>query len=443
MNRLIFSRGDLIALRNELLSSSLETSAFVLAYPVTTPAGHRLLVRRILRVPPEAYEERTPHSIRISPTFVAFALKAARIESLSVVLIHTHPFKGDVVASEVDLRGESLLLPVLRRRVPNVPHCRLIFGRDGFDSALLGLSTQQPLVIQDAGSLLSILENSRNDISQDVFDRQIRAFGLEGQSRLATLSVGIVGLGGVGSIVAQQLAHLGVSYFTLIDPDLLETSNLNRVVGGRAVDVGRPKVNVAADVIRQTRPSSSVREIQADVLLSRTARELLDTDVVFCCTDSQGSRALLTQMAYQYFLPVFDMGVRIEVVESKVEQITGRVQMLAPGISCLVCQNLLDPEAVRRDFLSASQRAADPYIVGATVPQPAVMSLNGTVASLGVTMFLAAVAGIPLRSRHQVVRFESGVVRSIVSEPDPRCVICSNIGAFGRGDAWHLPGRLE
>ena len=117
--------------------------------------------------------------------------------------------------------------------------------------------------------------------------------------------------------------------------------------------------------------------------------------------------------------------------------------MLAPGLPCLVCQNLLDPERVRQDLMTPAQRAADPYIVGAEVPQPAVISLNGTVASLGVTMMLSALAGLPISSRHQIVLFHKGVVRSASSTPQPTCVVCSRKGALARGDLYPLPGRPD
>ncbi len=444
MNRLVFRAGELDAFRDRLLVSSLETAAFVLARATPTlDGGHRLLVRRLISVPHDAYEVRTEQSIRLSPTFVAGVIKAARTASLSVILVHTHPFDGDVEASAVDLAGEDRLLPVLRRRIPGVPHGRLILGYRDIDSALfISPNETQELRVQGVGLDLTTMAVNVALKAEAVFDRQVRAFGAPGQSVLRTLRVAIVGLGGMGSIVAEQLAHLGLTKFMLIDPDLIEPTNLNRVVGATERDLGHRKVSVAAEAIRRIRPSADVTEVADDVLNTQAARRLLDVDFVFCCTDSHGSRALLTQMAYQYFLPVLDMGVRIDSTGGRVDQIAGRVQLLAPGLACLVCENLLDPEAVRRDLLTEQQRADDRYIVGSPDPQPAVISLNGTVASLAVTMFLSIVAGIPIRTRHQVVLFHAGTVRSIASDPDPSCVVCSASGASGRADEWPLPVRV-
>src|SRR5439155_306371 len=120
-----------------------------------------------------------------------------------------------------------------------------------------------------------------------------------------------------------------------------------------------------------------------------------------------------------------------------------RAQLLAPGLPCLVCHKLLDPEAVRRDLLSEDERANDPYIVGAAEPQPSVISLNTTIASLAVTMFLSAVTGLEVAPRHQIYLAQRGTVRAVESQPEPNCVVCSLREALARGDLWPLPWRAS
>lgn len=73
------------------------------------------------------------------------------------------------------------------------------------------------------------------------YDRQVRAFGPEGQAVLERMSVAIVGLGGTGSIVAQQLAHLGGGRLLLIDHDEFDMSNLNRLQGAMPAMSARPR----------------------------------------------------------------------------------------------------------------------------------------------------------------------------------------------------------
>ena len=66
------------------------------------------------------------------------------------------------------------------------------------------------------------------------YDRQVRFFGEEGQEKLESTSVGVIGTGGLGSHVVQQLAFLGIGEMLLVDPDVLESSNANREVGPKS-----------------------------------------------------------------------------------------------------------------------------------------------------------------------------------------------------------------
>jgi hypothetical protein len=69
------------------------------------------------------------------------------------------------------------------------------------------------------------------------------------------------------------------------------------------------------------------------------------------------------------------------------------------------------------------------------------VSLNGVVASLAVTMFLATFVGFAGTARYQVYRAESGTVRAVVAPRDPACIVCGSSGVLGRGDLVPLIGR--
>ena len=251
----------------------------------------------------------------------------------------------------------------------------------------------------------------------------------------------IVGLGGTGSVVAQQLAHLGVSHYTLVDPDIVDVSNLNRLIGATHADVGAHKVAVAKKLIIAIRPEAHCLEVIGDIADSDVAEQILGVDFIFACTDSMASRAVLNQLAYQYLVPCIDVGVAVGAAEQGIQYITGRTQMLSAGLPCLVCTEFLDAEQVRRELLSEEQRRQDPYIVGASVRQPAVISLNSTMSSAAVTMFLAAVTGIPSHARMVIYDGMRGTLRPNAMPPRPHCIVCSYEGALGRGSHWTLPTR--
>src|SRR6266496_143637 len=446
MSQLLFAGDALRSLRERLLASDLERGALLLAQPVSVASDSwRLLATETVFLEDQEYSRQSADGLEIPPHILARLIKRARYERQSIVLVHTHPWDGAIDPSPVDRAGETLLLPVMFSRVVGLPHARLILGRKDTHAALFErVDSEVGLDVTGIGASLAYAPTLRSEGELDrAFDRQVRAFGELGQRRLGRIRSAIVGLGGTGSIVALQLAHLGVSRFLLIDPDSIDRTSLNRVAGATEADVGSAKVQVAARTIRQVSPAAEVFTLQEDVVRQSIARSILGTDFFFSCTDSHGSRAVLTQLAYQYLLPGIDLGVRIEAVEGAVTHVVGRVQMLAPGLACTSCTGVLDPEAVRRDLLSDEQRRADPYIVGGIEPQPSVISLNSVVSGLAVSMFLAAVTGVPLRARHQIVLFDSGAVKPIANTPDPVCPVCSERGFLGRGDSWPMPGRPD
>jgi molybdopterin/thiamine biosynthesis adenylyltransferase len=223
----------------------------------------------------------------------------------------------------------------------------------------------------------------------------------------------------------------------------VEETNLNRLANAMPADVGKAKVDIAARYIKSASQGATANSVKGDVIYGRIARELLNADLFFGCTDTHGSRAVLQQLSYQYLIPYIDMGVTIIAAEARIKHVIGRVQMLAPGLACFACDGLLDPNEVRRDMMNEFERRADPYIQGAAEPAPAVMSLNGTVASIAVTMVLSAVAGIPANARHIIYNALAPSLRSARGEPKSDCYVCSRSGAFARGDAWPLLARQD
>lgn len=444
MNTLRFPNGELERLRMALLEDAPnEAAALLLAERVETGNGCTLLVNESIRVPRE-FANAGPYRIDISSEFIARVLKRARLGDLTLLFAHTHPFATYARFSAQDDAGERSILPSVFGRAPRGPHGAVVLSPSDASARVYHAPEQSPvnLRIAEVGRTLRAwpVSDSTEEPAAS-FDRTVRAIGAAGLRRLQELRVAIVGLGGLGSLVAQQLAHLGVEEFLLIDPDEIEASNLNRVVGASSGSVGMSKVDVASSMIRNIRPTASVEAIRGDVRDERDARRLVGVDLVFCCTDSHGSRAVLNQLAYQFFVPVIDIGVRIDAKDGKITSVVGRVQQLAPGLPCLICESLLDSEQVRRDLLTDVERKRDPYIVGAQEAQPAVISINGVAASLAVTMFLSVTCGLPLATRHQIYLADRGTVRNVTSVPAPTCFVCSKEGAFGRGDRRQLPWR--
>jgi len=431
------------ALERALLSDDVAEQCVILYASQTRRSDGltRLLVRELETPAPADYAAQGEYEAVLTPACVARVTKRARRARQSLVFAHSHLGSASPQFSPADDEGENHLARFLRWRQPGSLHAALVMSRGGLQARELDAGTAARVVV--LGETRSVFSDPSvpAEALATQFDRQVRAFGEAGQRAIEALRVAIVGLGGTGSIIAQQLTHLGVRNFVLVDPDVLEETNLNRVVGSVPADVNRAKVDVAADAILRLAPKALVLRVPNNVVRAGTARVLTDVDFIFGCTDSHGSRAVLQQVAYQYLIPCIDMGSTIASSDGRLISAYGRVQLLAPGLACLTCSNLLDSEEVRRDMMSEFEKKSDPYVTGERVRAPAVISINGTVSSLAATMFMAVVAGVPSQGRHLLYDVLRSMLRKVRATPTHNCYICSQAGALARGDNASLYAR--
>lgn len=276
-------------------------------------------------------------------------------------------------------------------------------------------------------------------VAEARYNRQELLFGRRGQEKLEALKVGIVGLGGLGSHVAQQLAYLGVFRYVIVDGDRLMLSNLNRVVGAVPGDlVGeRWKVDIVERLIRAVQP-------QAEVEVSRAWVEdavgcLEGVDVVVGCVDSDLPRLHLTKLCARTRTPYFDLASDTGD-EGDQAWYGGRVVTALGGDGCLSCLGLLDQRAMARSAMNPEQRAEDDRIYGVIETAlgntgPAVVSVNGVVASLGVTELMAWATRLRKPVRHLVYRGEQGHVRINTDQPTDDCYYCTILWPHSSGAA--------
>lgn len=211
--------------------------------------------------------------------------------------------------------------------------------------------------------------------------------GADSDEILAATRVGLVGLGGGGSHLAQQLAHLGVGRFVVIDPDCVEDTNLNRLVGATAEDAvrGTPKIEVATRVIRAVNPSADVLPVKRP--WQERGECLRDCAVIFGCVDSIRARNELEIAARRYLIPYLDIGMDVHPVGTEFA-ISGQVILSMPGELCMRCLGLITEAALARE--------AARY--GAAGGRPQVVWPNGLLASAAVGLFVQLVT--PWHTRH-------------------------------------------
>ena len=152
-------------------------------------------------------------------------------------------------------------------------------------------------------------------ITTDEQVRTVSAWGEARQQDLARLRVCIVGAGSVGGFIAEVLARTGVKNIVLIDYDKVEKKNLDRLASATRRDIGRVKVEVLAEHLREraTAEQFEVRAIEAAVYEEEAFRAALDADVIFSCVDRPWGRQVLNLIAYAHLIPVVDGGIAVRV----------------------------------------------------------------------------------------------------------------------------------
>lgn len=271
------------------------------------------------------------------------------------------------------------------------------------------------------------------------FDRNILFFGKEGQKCLSDASVAVVGVGGLGTHVVQQLALLGVGRLVLIDSEELDNTNRNRYVGVRHDDPvpGTPKVAIGERLALEINPQIKVLAIArplADLLSFQAI--ISESNFVFGCLDNDGARLVLNELCLAYEKPYFDLASGIDVDQGRYG---GRVCVRWKGAGCLVCHGLLDPVEAGMDLQGDDQRKNREAVYGMPIDSlgavgPSVVSINGIVASLGVTEFMLVVSGVrsepkPVLTYHG----DRGVVLAKSDPPRAGCFFCSLILGKGEG----------
>lgn len=213
-----------------------------------------------------------------------------------------------------------------------------------------------------------------NDLSRQSF------LGSNSDTLLKRTRVAIVGLCGGGSHVAQQLAHLGVGHFVVCDPDVVEDSNLNRMVGAASADAGtaRFKAEVIAERIRGVNPSAQVLACKGR--WQAYADQMRDVAAVFGCVDSYLERSQLETMCRRFLIPYLDIGMDVTETRSGFA-ISGQVIFSLPGLPCMRCLGFLNDEIL----------TAEAQRYGAAGGKPQVVWPNGVLASTAVGKFVSAI----------------------------------------------------
>jgi proteasome lid subunit RPN8/RPN11 len=416
-----------------------ESAAVLLAGSADSEHGHTLLARRLIWVPEDAYEVRERRRLAIRSGGYVPALGQAAAEGAHAIFLHTHP-GAPAVPSEPDERVDAELRGPFELRTCRA-YASVIVGGTPDEPRFSGHEQGEPFeALRVVGGRLRLLspEGSTTTAAGQAFDRHARAFGPDGQRLLAALRVGVVGAGGTGSAVCEQLARLGVGEILLIDDDNVTDTNLTRIHESARADVGRPKVEVAADAVKRIGLGTTVHVAVGRITELELAMRLRHCDVVFGCTDDNRGRAILSRVAYWYLLTVIDCAFVVDTAGEHIRGLFGRVSSVYPGAACMLCRENIDQALIAAESLEPAERArlaGEGYVPGLGAPDPSVGTYTTLIASFAVNELLARLFGYGGEHppSEMLLRLHDRYISN--RSPAPRAGhYCADRQIWGRGD---------
>ena len=231
-------------------------------------------------------------------------------------------------------------------------------------------------------------------------DKLAQTFGSGTLALLRTMRVGVVGCSGTGSIVVELLARNGIGELTLVDDDVVEEKNLNRIVNSSFEDARarRRKAATLKGAVERMGTGCRVECLQAQTDSAEVLAALVDCDVIFGCVDTAFGRYHLDCLASANLIPYFDVGVHIEADGQRGIQAADAVShYVHPQGASLLARGAYTMEQVaaenarRHDPAHYHRQRAAGYLAAVGDEQPAVISVNMQAACMAFNDFLARI----------------------------------------------------
>ncbi|MBA2681685.1 MAG: ThiF family adenylyltransferase, partial [Ktedonobacteraceae bacterium] len=406
-----FQHGDLARLRARLLEDVSREQFAVLLGKTQKINGHTIIkVVDLLFLEQADYAQQSVTFLRIKKDFIHRSLVELtnRYDVDTLIDVHTHPFSQRHVAfSPTDDADERGFFQFLNETFAGIKYASIVFSQRQY-SARVWTFRSHAIV---ARSALIKTQTSREGIeSSDVhasdekiavadgsiFQRSALVLGLDVMRTIMHDQViSVIGVGGLGSVLAEHLIHMGFHTINLIDPDVLEVSNLNRVVGAYYEDAKqkRSKVEVVRHHLTSINPHATVQAYHKDVHEKELESVLALSDWMIVATDTHASRLRVQELSIKYAVPLLSVGVNITVKENTIEDMSGEVITARVGDAlCLQCLNRINPiqvaserhpeKTIREELVKRG------YVTGKEIKEPAVKTLNTFVATMAVEVLI-------------------------------------------------------
>ena len=436
-----FKNQDFGRLRTRLLADlSREYYACLLGKKNVTENLCVITVADIYFVDAEYYQNQSVAALRVSGEFLRERLLELdrRIDVDTMIDVHTHPFsQSNVWFSGTDDRDEINFVKYLRAEGSEIFYASIVLSQTDYKARFWqtdknGTVYQTPAVIktQKLGEAIPSSDEKfrRRTLTKkkvdDMFNRSVLTLGLDNMRKITgDQIISVVGVGGIGSIIAEHLIHMGFHHINLIDFDTLEISNLNRIVAATYEDAvaKRIKVDAIRDNLLKINPKAKIFAFNNRVEDKKIERVIAGSDWIMVATDNHASRFQIQQLAFKYYVPFITAGVNITVDDGKIVDMSGEVILIRIGDRvCLTCLKRLKYNEIAKqmhpDKNVREGLVRKGYVQGLDVKEPAVKTLNTHLATLAVDTLINQYTQ---RQRDVVIRvFEDNFAPVIYEDTD-------------------------
>ncbi|CAM4025437.1 ThiF family adenylyltransferase [Paenibacillus alkaliterrae] len=431
-----------------------EAVALALCGAHSSESGVIITVHKIYPVP-YSICEREEDRIQWPADFAVNLLNEAASKQMRILKIHSHPYGYPEFSSTDDDSDYAFFRTAsewLDNENPGVSaimfpdlsiRARAVNGEGRF-------SDVESVLVAGSDIMFWKQQGSEGHI-QGYAERTAQTFG-EGTIRmLSELSIGVVGVSGTGSPVVELLYRTGVGELVLVDGDIIEERNLNRIFNSSMRDAGeqKAKVFVAEDAIKRSGLPTKVVPINDTLFNPDVVKRLAQCDVIFGCLDSVEGRSLLNSLSTYYCIPYFDLGIGLKADGmGGISQASGNAHYLQPGGSSLLSRKVVVQERLAAESLKRTnpaeyeRRRGEGYIAGVNENSPAVISINTLIAAVAVNDFLARIHPYRSFKNDELAVISMDLVNGRMISDTPDGEPCPFYSRFvGRGDISPLLGN--
>lgn len=323
----------------------------------------------------------------ISDSAITESLQHAVNEQVGTFHTHLHEFADGIPTfSGTDMSSLPQLPISAVDFTENEVHGLFLLSENGVNASVClpredTLRVVDQIVVIGSPLMLNCPKKKLKVGRTDRYDRQ-SFLGTFSQDTLSRITIGVVGLGGGGSHIIQQLAHIGIQNYILYDPDYVSKSNLNRLVGATVEDakVKRLKFDVACRMIKGLQHKANI--MGGPTIWQENPDTIMEADIVVGCVDGLAVRRELEAECRRYLLPYLDIGMDIHT-NGENPVMSGQIQLSMPGAICMNCSDYLSEDGLAEE--------ANNYGAGGGLPQ--VVWPNAILAASAIGILIDLVTG--------------------------------------------------